>query len=359
MRKSHAKPSIYSLFVRIEQGTLLTKEIFPMNANPATLKRRKLLQTSASLLLPLKLARAQSAWPDRPIKLIVPSAAGGAPDAICRILGTELATRLKTPVVIENRPGAGGAIGMQEVARGAPDGYTLGYANVVTLAINQALYKKLSYDADSQFASVALLGYVQNALIINTKLPPKTVKELVAYAKSRPGKLTMGSAGNGTTGHLGGELFKSMTQTFITHVPYRGSPQALQDLIGGQIDLMFDNLSSCLPHIKAGRVRALAVSASQRSPQLTEVPTMIEAGVPGYDTTAWGGIVAPAGTPSELVRRLNSEINAVLGMPSVFERYRQLAFETNISGPDRLFERARRERPIWADIVKRSGASID
>jgi tripartite-type tricarboxylate transporter receptor subunit TctC len=303
---------------------------------------------------------AHAAWPsDKPIRLVVPSAAGGSPDLICRILSTELAKLLGNGVIIDNKPGAGGAIGIQEVTRAAPDGYTLGYANVGTLAINQSLYSKLPYDADTQLASIALLGHVQNALVLNSSVPARTVNELIALARSRPGKLTMGSAGNGTTGHLGGELFKSMTGTFITHVPYRGSPQAIQDLIGGQVDLMFDNLSSILPHIKSGRVRVLAVSGLQRSPALPDVPTIAEAGVTGYETTAWGGIVGPAGTPREIIGRLNSEINKVLSNPAVAERYAQLAFETTIAPPGRLFERALLERPMWAQVIMRSGAKVD
>jgi tripartite-type tricarboxylate transporter receptor subunit TctC len=326
---------------------------------PHHFQRRRLIQALGASALGAPLL-AHAAWPvDKTIRLVVPSAAGGAPDLICRILTTELTKSMGTTFIVDNKPGAGGAIGIQEVVRAAPDGYTLGYANVGTLAINQSLYSKLPYDAEKQLASIALLGYVQNALVVNSNVPAKNVKELIALAKSRPGKLTMGSAGNGTTGHLGGELFKNMTDTFITHVPYRGSPQAIQDLIGGQVDLMFDNLSSILPHIKAGRVRVLGVSGARRSPALPDVPTIAEAGVAGYETTAWGGIVAPAGTPREVISRLNSEINKVLGLPAVAERYAQLAFETTISQPDRLFERALRERPMWAQVIKRSGAKVD
>ena len=329
-----------------------------MTSNLSTLRRRNMLQALAAGAAGVPLI-ARAAWPDKPIRLVVPSAAGGAPDLICRLLATELAKALGTGIVIDNKPGAGGAIGIQEVTRAAPDGYTLGYANVATLAINQSLYSKLAYDADKQLASVALLGYVQNALVVNNTVAAKNVKELIALAKSRPGKLTMGSAGNGTTGHLGGELFKNMTNTFITHVPYRGSPQAIQDLIGGQVDLMFDNLSSILPHIKSGRVRVLGVSGARRSPALPDVPTIAEAGVAGYETTAWGGIVAPAGTSRELIGKLNAEINKVLTLPSLAERYSQLAFETTIAPPGRLFERALRERPMWAKIIQRSGAKVD
>lgn len=322
--------------------------------------RRAVLRGSAAgaalLALP-GLSRAQ-AWPARPVRLVVPSAAGGAPDVICRILANELATATGQPFVIDNKPGAGGAIGMNDLVRAAPDGYTLGYANVVTLAINKSLYSKLSYDPDT-LTGVALLGTVQNALVVRNDLPVKNVRELVDYARARPGKLTMGSAGNGTTGHLGGELFKSLTGTFITHVPYRGSPMAIQDLIGGQIDLMFDNLSSILPHMKAGRVKALGVSGARRSPLFPQLPTIQEAGVKGYETTAWGGIVGPAGMAGDIVTRLNTEINKVLGTPAIRDRYSQIAFETMASVPNLIMTMARIEAPRWADVVKRSGARID
>jgi tripartite-type tricarboxylate transporter receptor subunit TctC len=320
--------------------------------------RRRVLQLAGAAALGSPLL-ARAAWPDKPVRLIVPSQAGGSPDIICRLLTNELARSLGQAIVIDNKPGAGGNIGMQEIVRSAPDGYTLGYGNVVTLAINRSLYRKLPYDPDRQLVPVALLGYVQNALVVRADLPVQNVKELVALAKSRPGKLVMGSAGNGTTGHLGGELFKSMTGTFMVHVPYRGSPQAIQDLVGSQIDLMFDNLGSIIPHIKAGRVRILAVSGRSRSPVFPDTPTVAEAGVPGYETTAWGGIVAPAGTPRELVVRLNSEINKALGSPALNEKYAALSFETTIGPPERLFDRALRETRLWADIIRRSGAQVD
>jgi tripartite-type tricarboxylate transporter receptor subunit TctC len=348
--------SIYQLTFRRQipltlPGILHTESLTMVTiAAKSSMKRRQLVQAlvAGAAGLPL-LARA--AWPDKPIRLVVHAVAGSAADLICRVLATDLARTLGVGVVIDNKPGAGGAIGIQEIARAAPDGYTIGYGNVGTLAINQALYDKLPYDADKQLASVALLGSVQNALVVNNNLPAKNVKELIALAKRSPGKLT--------TLHLSGELFKSMTGTFITHVPYRGSPQATQDLIGGQVDLMFDNLSSILPHIRSGRVRVLGVSGAQRSQSLPEVPTIAEAGVPGYETTAWGGIVAPAGTPREIILRLNSEINKVLALPAVIERYNQMAFDTTIAPADALFERALRERPVWARVVQRSGAKVD
>ncbi|OOG43828.1 MFS transporter [Polaromonas sp. A23] len=300
---------------------------------------------------------AQS-YPSKPIRLVVPSAAGGSPDVICRLLGNELSVALGQPVVIDNKPGAGGALGMSEIARAAPDGYTLGYGNVVTLAINKSLYSKLPYDPDA-LTSIALMGTVQNALVVRNELPVKTVRELIDYAKARPGRLNMGSAGNGTTGHLGGELFKSLTGTFITHVPYRGSPTAIQDLIGGQIDMMFDNLSSIGPHIKNGRVRALGVSGKRRSPLFPQLPTLDEAGVKGYETTAWGGIVGPKGLPPEMVERLNVEINRILSTPAMREKYAQMAFETMASPPNLLMTMAKIESPRWAEVVRRSGAKVE
>jgi len=318
--------------------------------------RRLLLKlATATALTAPTLARA--AWPDRPIRLIVPSAAGGAPDIICRIVANELSKLLGQPIVIDNKPGASGNIGMLEIFRAAPDGYTLGYGNVGTLAINKSLFAKLPYEPE-KLVPVALLGYVQNALVVRSDLGVSNIKELIAMAKAKPGRLVMGSAGNGTTGHLGGELFKSMTSTFLLHVPYRGSPQAIQDLMGGQVDLMFDNLSSIAPHIRSGRVKVLGVSGRARSPQFPDVPT-INTVVPGYETSAWGGIVAPPGTPREIAMRINADINKVLGSPAANEKLVAVSWESTIGPPDRLQDRALRETPMWAAVIKRSGARID
>ena len=329
--------------------------------NPSSLLRRRrlLLAGVATALAVPTLAWAQS-YPTKPIRLVVPSAAGGAPDAICRALAVELAKGLGQSIFVDNKAGASGVIGLQEVIRASPDGHTLGYANVGTLAINQSLLgANLTYDADKQLIGLALLGHVQNALVVRPDLPVKTVAELIAYAKQRPGKLSMGSAGVGTTGHLGGELFKEMAGVFMVHVPYRGSPQAIQDLIGGQVDVMFDNLTSIATHIRSGRVRALAVSGEVRSPQFADLPTMQEAGLKGYATVAWGGLVAPAGTPADIVNRLNTEINKALATKVLRDTYAQMAFEPTPGSATALFERAQRERPLWAQVVKRSGASVN
>ena len=327
--------------------------------NKTDISRRSVLRAAGAAALLGSPLLARAAWPDKPIRLIVPSQAGGSPDVICRLIAAELGRALKQSIIIDNKPGASGFIGMQEIVRSPADGYTLGYGNVGTLAINKSLYRKLPYDPDKQLTPVALMGHVQNALVVRKDLPVNNVKELIALAKTMPGKLVMGSAGNGTTGHLGGELFKTMTGTFIVHVPYRGSPQAIQDLVGGQIDLMFDNIASIAPHIKSGNVRALAVSGRTRSTLYPDLPTIAEAGVPGYETTAWGGIVAPAGTPRELVQRLNGELNKVLASPSLVDKFAALAYEVSIGPPERLSERALRETRVWADIIRRSGAQVD
>jgi tripartite-type tricarboxylate transporter receptor subunit TctC len=321
--------------------------------------RRALLQLGSATVLAAPLWGRATTWPDRPIRLVVPSAAGGSPDAICRVLTPELGRALNQSFVIDNKPGASGNIGMTDVVRAPADGYTLAYANVGTLAINKALFSKLPYDPDKQLVPVTLLGYVQNALVVRKDLPVNSVKELIALARSKPGALSMGSAGSGTTGHLSGELFKSLTGTAIVHIPYRGSPQAIQDLMGGQVDLMFDNLSSIAPHIQAGRLRVLAVTGATRSPLFPAIPTVAESGLPGYDVVAWGGLVAPAGTPATVIAQLNTAVNAVLAMPATQEKYAALGFETTIGPPERLSERARRETPMWADVVKRSGAQVD
>lgn len=324
------------------------------------LQRALALAVTGSVAGPLswpQQARA-AGYPAKPIRLIVPSAAGGSPDTICRILADALYPALGQPLVIDNKPGGGGAIGMAELARAEPDGYTLGYGNVGTLAINRSLYTKLPYDPDA-LTGIAMTGTVQNALVVRNELPAKTVQELIALAKAQPGRLTMGSSGNGTTGHLGGELFKAMTGAFMVHVPYRGSPAAVQDLIGGQIDLMFDNLASIGAHIRSGRVRALGVSGAKRSPMFPDLPTIQEAGVKGYETTAWGGIVGPKGLPQEVVALLNKEINRQIAVPAVREKYNQLAVETMASAPSLIMSLARAETPRWADVVKRSGAKVD
>ncbi len=331
-----------------------------MNRSTHRPRRRTLLSALALMASAGRWPLAQAAaYPERPLRLVVPGGAGGAPDLLCRVMGAALAKALGQPVVIDNKPGASGIIATTEMVRAAPDGYTLGYANVGTLAINRSLYAKLPYDPERQLAPVAMTGFVQNALVVRNELPVHSVPELVAHLKKNPGKLTMASAGNGTTSHLGGELFKSMTGTFMLHVPYRGSISAIQDLIGGGVDVMFDNLSSISPFIESGRLRALAVTGAQRSPLFPKLPTVQESGVPGYETVAWGGMVVPAGTPADIIARLNAAFNAMMKDPEVRERLTRLSLEPASGPPERLFELAQRETPVWASVIRRANARLD
>ncbi|HZS67416.1 MAG TPA: tripartite tricarboxylate transporter substrate binding protein, partial [Burkholderiales bacterium] len=263
------------------------------------------------------------------------------------------------PIVVENKPGASFVLGTMDVVKAPPDGYTLGYGNIVSLAINRSLLPSLPYDPERDLTLISNVTHVFNMLAVNNDLPVHSVRELIDYAKKNPGKLTNGSSGNGTTGHLGGELFKSMTGVEIVHVPYKGSAQAINDLIGGQIQVMFDNVPSIGPHVKAGRVRGLGVSAPKRAGSFPDIPTIAEAGVPGYETNSWGGVIGPARLPREVVLKLNGEIKAALAVPAVAERYRQLDSEVDGSTPEEFLALVRRETPKWGEVVRRSGAKID
>jgi len=261
--------------------------------------------------------------------------------------------------VVENKPAASYVVGTMDIVRAPADGYTLGYGNIVSLAINRSLLEKVPYDVEHDLTLISNCVRVYNMLAVNNNLPVRTVPELIAYAKRNPGQLVMASGGNGTTGHLGGELFKAMTGTFMLHVPYRGSAQAINDLIGGQVQVMFDNVPSIGPHVKSGRVRGIAVSGPRRSPVFPDIPTVAEAGVPGYETTAWGGVIGPANLPKDIVARLLAEIRTAYASPAVQERYRTLDTEIDGGTPEQFLALVRAETPKWAAVVKRSGAKID
>jgi len=298
-------------------------------------------------------------YPDRPIRLIISSAAGGSPDVVTRILAAELSKQMGQQIIIDNRPGGAQTIGTEMVVHAVPDGYTIGYANVVTLAINKSLLPKQPYDPDKDLAIIGQFLSTYNLLAVNNSLPVKSVKELIDYAKKNPGKLLNASAGNGTTGHLGGELFKIMTGTQITHVPYKGSPQGIQELMAGQVQLMFDNLTSISPHVRSGKVRGLGVSSLKRSPVFPDIPTISEAGVPGYETNAWGGLVAPVATPREIIVKLNAEVNKALKSPTLRERYAQIEAEPVGGTPEEFAAYAKKETVKWADVIRKSGAKLD
>jgi len=299
-------------------------------------------------------------WPaTQPIKLIVPSAAGGTPDQTSRKLAYYLQDKLKQSVIVENRPGAAGTIAMQAVATAKPDGYTLGFGNIVTMAINRSLIAKMPYNPDKDLAPVAVLSQVPNVLVVRQGLPITSVRELVIYAKSHPGRLAMGSGGNGTTSHLSGEILKEKAGISFSHIPYRGAPQAQSDLIGGQIDFMFDNLPSMVGAVQSGKVRPLAVTSKRRSALLPDVPTMEEAGIAGFEVVAWGGIVAPTGTPRPVILRLNREINNWLQAPATKAEFAQTGQVALGGSPEFFKTHIDSEAKKWGDVIRTAGVKLD
>ena len=317
-----------------------------------------LRKLALSIVLACAGLAAHAAYPEKPIRMILPSAAGGSVDILMRVLAQQMSAQMGVGFVVENKPGASFVTGTMDIVRAAPDGYTIGYGNIVSLAINRSLLPSLPYDVEKDLTLVSNCVLVFNMLAVSNTLPVRTVRELIEYAKKNPGKLSNGSAGNGTTGHLGGELFKAMTGIEILHVPYKGSPQAINDLMSGNIQVMFDNVPSIGPHVKAGRVRGLGVSAPKRAAQFPDVPTIAET-VPGYETDAWGGVIGPAKLPREIVQRLHTEIRNALAAPAVLERYKQLDTEPDGGGPEAFLARVRSETPKWAEVVKKSGAKVD
>ena len=326
-------------------------------------RRRLLLASAGTLLLPAA-SRAQAAWPNKPVRIVVPFAPAGTTDILARALAPELSKVFGQAFVIDNKPGAGGNLGSDAIAKSAPDGYNLLMGTVGTHAINAALYPKMPFDPVRDFVPVVLVAGVPNVLVINPAKADaygvKTVADLIRYAKANPGKLNMASSGNGTSIHLSGELFKSMTGTFMLHFPYRGSGPALLDLIGGTMDVMFDNLPSALPHIKSGKLRALGVTSAQRSAALPDVPTIAEAGpVKGFDASSWFGLFAPAGTPTEIVARINQETAKAFQSPAFKERLLSQGAIPGGQPPAEFAKFIAAETAKWAQVVKVSGAKVD
>ena len=335
-----------------------------------TLNRRDLIAVSAlSCTLVPHFARAQSSWPNKPVRIVVPFAASGTTDILARALAPELQRAFSAsgqPFIVDNKPGAGGNSGAAEVAKSPGDGYTLLMGTVGTHAINPSLYPKMPYDHVKDFAPVTLVAGVPNVLVINPAAAQKynvnSVADLVKALKANPGRLNMASSGNGTSIHLAGELFKSMTGTFMLHLPYRGSGPALIDLMAGNVDLMFDNLPSALPHIKSGRLKALAVTSAARSGALPEVPTVEEVGGPllkGYDASSWFGLLAPAGTPADVVLRVQQETAKALATPLMKERLLSQGAIPSGMSPSDFVRFIDAETKKWAKVVKASGAKVD
>ena len=302
---------------------------------------------------------AQTAYPAKAIRYVVPFPAGGPLDIVARAIGQELNKSWGQAVVIDNRPGAGGNIGADLVAKAPADGYTILMGAVSTHAINVTLYNKLPYDPIRDFAPVTLITSVPNVLVVHPSVPANNVKELIALAKSRPGQLNFASGSTGSAGHLAGELFNSMAGVRMTHIPYQGAAPAVVDLMAGHVSLMFDNMSSALPNIKATRVRALAVTTLKRSPLLPQLPTISDAGLRGFDIATWFGIFAPAGTPPDIVARLNGEIVRILHTPEMKERLALLGAEPIGNKPDEFAAFVRAEIPKYAKVIQASGARAD
>jgi tripartite-type tricarboxylate transporter receptor subunit TctC len=317
----------------------------------------KVFATAAAMLLP-QLAAAQ-AYPDKPIRVIVPVPAGGTPDVVARMVAPGLSGLLGQQLVIDNRGGAGALIGTELAARAVPDGYTLFFSSPGGLTILPHLHKKIPYDPLKDFAPVSLVCIGPFLLITHPAVPATTVKELIALAKAEPGKLNYASAGNGTPNHLAMELFKNMAGVDITHVPYKGAPQAVTDLIGGSVDLMFNSIPPALPHIKSGRLKLLAVASAKRSPQLPDVPTVSEAGVRGFEVITWFGLLAPAKTPKQILARLNELMVKVVRAPELKSQLEILGYDAVGSSADEFAAFILAESEKYAKVVKLSGAKVD
>jgi tripartite-type tricarboxylate transporter receptor subunit TctC len=302
---------------------------------------------------------AAQTWPTKPLKLVVPFTAGGSTDTVARIVAAKLTARLGQPVIVENKAGAGGAIGSNFVAKSPADGYTLLVGTSSTMAIAPHVYTKLPYQPTRDFAPVILLGTADIMIVVNSSIPVRTVRELIAYAKTNPGKLTFASGGNGSISHLLGEYFKSMADVDILHVPYKGDAQMVTDLIAGQVNMAFGTAVAFLPHLKTGKVVALAVTNPKRSTTQTQLPTVSESGVPGYEAVQWFGIAVPTGTPKEAIQRLNGEIRSILAMPEVRARFTELGFDVVGDTPEEFAEFMRTEDVKWKKIADISGTRLD
>ncbi|HEY0295692.1 MAG TPA: tripartite tricarboxylate transporter substrate binding protein [Bordetella sp.] len=332
---------------------------------PASLQRHPFVRKAAGLAAGLAgafvLSSAQAAYPEQSVRLVVGFPAGGTTDIVARVLSKELTTEFNQSFVVDNRPGAGSNLAASEVARAKPDGYTL-LMVAVTSAINDTLYKNLTFNLVKDFKAVALGAEVPNILVVNPKLPVQSVPELIAYAKANPGKLAFASSGSGTSIHMAGELFKQKTGIDMMHIPYKGSGPAITDLIGGQVQLMFDNMPSSWPSAQAGKLRALAVTTKERSPSAPDLPTLAELGIPelkDFDVSSWFGVIAPAGTPDDVVNKLNAAIEKALHKPDVQARFKDLGAQIEYTTPQQFADMIKREVDTWRPVVKASGATVD
>jgi tripartite-type tricarboxylate transporter receptor subunit TctC len=311
------------------------------------------------VLAHLLFGTANAQYPTKPLRLIVPFAPGGSTDIFARLIAERAQGPLGQPVVVENRAGAAGNIGAEAVARSAPDGYTLLMATTGVMAINNALYKSMTYDAAKDLEPLLFVASITNVLIVPPDFPAKSVAELIALAKKAPGKLSFASSGAGSSTHMSAELFKSLSGTDILHIPYKGSGQALPDLMSGRVSMMFENAPGAVPHIKAGKVRALAQTGTKRSASMPDLPTVAESGVPGYESLSWSGIAVPAGTPRPVIERLNKDLNAVLATPEMRQKLAEQGAET-IGGPPEAFaQHIRAEREKWSRLIREKNIVVN
>ena len=330
---------------------------------------RRLVSTTLLALFacaPLASVQAQGSWPTKPVRIVVPFAPGGTTDILARATAAELTKAFGQPFVVDNRAGAGGNIGTEVVAKAAPDGYTLLMGTVGTHGINKALYDKLAFDPVKDFAPITLVAGVPNVMVMNAdkarSLGITNVQQFIAYAKANPGKLNMASSGNGTSIHMAGELFKAMTGSYMVHFPYRGSGPALMDMVGGNMDVMFDNLPSAMQQIKAGKLTALAVTSAERSAALPDVPTVEQAGGPalkGFEASSWFGLLAPAGTPPDIVNAIQREVAKAIASPAVKEKLLAQGAIPSGNTPQEFAKLIDSELKKWAPVVKASGAKVD
>lgn len=322
------------------------------------MKSGLLLVLLGALAFTTTLAPAQD-WPNRPVQIVVSSGAGGAADIVARMVAEKLSPALGHPVVIENRTGAGGNLGADLIAKAAPDGHTIGIGSIGTHAVNPWLFSKMPYDPIADFAPISLVAEAEGLLVVHPSVAASSVQELIALARSKPGTLTYASAGAGTASHLAGELFRSMAKVDLVHVPYKGNVPAITDLLAGQTSLIFATMPTVLPHSKAGKLRALATIGAQRSAAAPDLPTVAESGLPGFDVTNWIGLFAPAGTPADIVRRLNAEVHRVMQAPDMRARFVAEGARFPSNTPDQFGAYVKAELAKWGPVVKASGAKAD
>jgi tripartite-type tricarboxylate transporter receptor subunit TctC len=325
-------------------------------------QRRRTIQgaIAAALVLAASPGAGQTSnWPNKPIRYIVPFAPGGTTDILARMVGEKLGAALGQPIVVENKAGQGGSVGAAELARAAPDGYTIGGGTISSHAINATLYEKLSYDPVTSFAPITLYATQPNVLLVHPSVPVKNLSDFIALLKANPEKYSFGSAGNGTSQHISGELFKTMAGVKMQHIPYRGSGQMMPDLLSGNLPVAMDNIATAIPHVRAGKLRALAVTTATRSAVAPDVPTMTESGLAGYEISSWQAVFAPAGTPAPIVERLYTEITRILKTPEIQKRFTDLGLDPSGMPPQELAALIKADVPRLGKIVKESGARAD